>query len=529
MKITPRTESFAVSPQIQASDIAEIKARGFKTILCNRPDGEAHDQPEAEIIRQAAEDAGLVFVHLPLSSPAVSEADAQKMAMILQEMPAPILAYCRSGTRSTALFNAAQTQAPPPKTTRTIYDIVIVGGGSAGISTAASLRKRDKSLSIAIIEPSDQHYYQPGWTLVGAGILPQSVTHKPMARVIPTGVKWLKTAATSFSPDENRVMLANGDDISYRVLVLCPGLMLDWAAIPGLTETLGRNHVTSNYRFDLAPYTQKLTAGLKSGRALFTQPPMPIKCAGAPQKAMYLSCDEWRRAGTLNAIEVEFHNAGAVLFGVPAYVPALMDYVERYGIHLKFESKLVGVDGPARIARFEQKTADGQSVIVEQSFDMLHVVPPQRAPDFIKNSPLAAASGYVAVDEASLQHPVYKNVFGLGDACSTPNAKTAAAVRQQTPVVAGNILAFLQNKPLPFAYYGYGSCPLTVARNKIVLAEFSYGGKITPTFPTWMLDGTRPTRSAWFLKETILPRFYWHGMLKGREWLMQNHTQDNKK
>lgn len=529
MKITTRTTEFSVSPQIQASDMAEIKALGFRTILCNRPDGEAHDQPPAETIKQAAEEAGLAFAYLPLSSPSVSASDAAKMATALQTMPAPVLAYCRSGTRSTALFNAAHAQATPPKATRKIYDVVIVGGGSAGIATAAALHKRDKSLSIAIIEPSDTHYYQPGWTLVGAGILPPNATARPMARVIPAGVKWFKAEATEFTPDENRVVLANGDDVSYRALVLCPGLMLDWAAIPGLNETLGRNNVTSNYRFDLAPYTQKLTEGLKSGRALFTQPPMPIKCAGAPQKAMYLSCDTWRKAGTLNAIDVEFHNAGAVLFGVAAYVPALMEYVKRYNVNLQFESKLVGVDGPARIARFEQKNADGTCMMIERPFDMLHVVPPQRAPDFIKNSPFAAASGYVDVDEASLQHPVYKNVFGLGDACTTSNAKTAAAVRQQAPVVAGNILAFLQNKILPFAYSGYGSCPLTVERNKIVLAEFSYGGKITPTFPTWLLNGTRPTRTAWFLKETILPRFYWHGMLKGREWLMQKQDQNNKK
>ena len=530
MKITTRSEGFAVSPQIQASDIAELKTLGFKTILCNRPDGEAFDQPNAATIEQAAKAAGLVFVYLPLSSTSVSDSDAQKMAAILQESPAPVLAYCRSGTRSSILFEAANAHASPPKkAAQTIYDVVIVGGGSAGISTAAALRKRDKHLSIAIIEPSDTHYYQPGWTLVGAGILPQSATYRPMASVIPNGVKWFKTEATEFAPTENRVALASGDDVSYRVLVLCPGLMLDWAAIPGLTETLGRHNVTSNYRFDLAPYTQKLTEGLKSGRALFTQPPMPIKCAGAPQKAMYLSCDFWRKAGRLNAIDVAFHNAGAVLFGVPAYVPALMEYVKRYEIELKFESKLVSVDGPARSARFEQKAADGTSTISEQAFDMLHVVPPQRAPDFIKNSPFAAASGYVAVDEASLQHPVYKNVFGLGDGCSTSNAKTAAAVRQQTPVVAENILAFLHNKPLTFAYNGYGSCPLTVERNKIVLAEFGYGGKITPTFPTWMLNGTRPTRAAWFLKETVLPRFYWHGMLKGREWLMQKPHQTTKK
>lgn len=521
--------SFSVSPQITPPDLATLQAQGFKSIICNRPDAEAPDQPTSDAIKQAAEEVGLQFAYLPVTSPAITAIDAAKMAEALSHLPAPVLAYCRSGARSQAMYEAAQ--AVPSKThdvASKIYDVVIVGGGSAGIAVAAALRKRQATLCIALIEPADTHYYQPGWTLVGAGVLPQSATARPMHSVIPPGVTWLKTAATHFEPDTHRVRLANGEDVAYRALVLCPGLYLDWAAIPGLCDSLGQHGVTSNYRFDLAPYTQKLTKTLTSGRAIFTQPPMPIKCAGAPQKAMYLSCDEWRRAGRLQALNVEFHAAGNVLFGVAAYVPALMEYVKRYHIQLNFESTLIGVDGPAKTARFQQKNTDGTSEIKECHFDMLHVVPPQRAPDFIKNSPFAAANGYVAVDEARLQHPVYKNVFALGDACAAPNAKTAAAVRQQAPVVACNLLAFLNDKPLPAYYSGYGSCPLTVARNRIVLAEFSYGGKITPTFPTWLINGTKPTRAAWFLKETVLPRFYWHGMLKGREWCMQKNLSDVK-
>lgn len=529
MQIKTITASFSVSPQISPADLADLKAQGFKSIICNRPDEEAPGQPSGDAIRQAAAAQGLQFAYLPVASPTITPLDAAKMAEALAQLPAPLLAYCRSGTRSLAMYTAAQElSSKTHDVSSKIYDVVIVGGGSAGIAVAAALRKRQKHLGIALIEPSDTHYYQPGWTLVGGGVLPQNATSRPMQSVIPQGVTWLKTAATTFEPDNHRVQLANGEDISYRALVLCPGLYLDWAAIPGLCESLGQHGVTSNYRFDLAPYTQKLTKALSSGRAIFTQPPMPIKCAGAPQKAMYLSCDEWRKAGHLQAINTEFHAAGNVLFGVAAYVPALMEYVKRYHIQLNFESTLISVDGPAKTARFEHKHADGTTEIHERSFDMLHVVPPQRAPDFIKNSPFAATNGYVAVDEAKLHHPVYKNVFALGDACAAPNAKTAAAIRQQAPVVACNLLAFLNNKPLPAYYSGYGSCPLTVARNRIVLAEFSYGGKITPTFPTWLINGTKPTRAAWFLKETVLPRFYWQGMLKGREWCMQKNGADAK-
>lgn len=411
------------------------------------------------------------------------------------------------------------------------FDVVIVGGGSAGIATAASLLRRNGKLSIAVIEPASAHFYQPGWTLVGAGIFTPEQTRRAMASVMPDKVTWLRTAACRFTPDSNEVQLEDGSVVSYRVLVAAPGLKLDWGAIPGLFDALGKGGVTSNYRFDLAPYTYKLVSGLKRGRALFTQPPMPIKCAGAPQKAMYLSCDIWSDAGALRDIEVEFHNAGAVLFGVAAYVPALMAYVNRYGIALRPESRLVAVDGPGRAATFERKSPDGATERVERverEFDLLHAVPPQVAPDVVRMSPLAGATGFIDVDPATLRHMRYPDIFALGDACSAPNAKTAAAVRKQAPVVAMNVLATLEGKALPAAYDGYGSCPLTVERGKIVLAEFGYGGKLLPSFPSWVIDGTTPSRAAWFLKERLLPPIYWQGMLRGREWLARPQTSQGR-
>jgi sulfide:quinone oxidoreductase len=400
--------------------------------------------------------------------------------------------------------------------------VVIVGGGSAGIATAASILKRNARLTIAIVDPAQDHYYQPGWTLVGAGVFRAQDTRRAEADVMPKGVTWLQVAATGFDPDRHAVALADGRMLTYRVLVAAPGLRLAWEAIAGLEDTLGRNGVTSNYLYDLAPYTHRLVQEMTSGRALFSQPPMPIKCAGAPQKAMYLSCDIWRRAGLLPGIDVEFHNAGAVLFGVSTYVPALMDYIARYGIDLRLESNLVAVDGARRVATFECKR-DGRTETIERAFDMLHVVPPHVSHDWVAKSPLAAPSGFIDVDEATLRHKRYDDVFALGDGAGTSNAKTAAAARQQAPVVAVNVLAALEGKPPAADYDGYGSCPLTVERGKIVLAEFGYGGKLLPTFPKWLVDGARPTRAAWFLKERMLPPLYWQGMLKGRELLARPH------
>ncbi|TPE46866.1 NAD(P)/FAD-dependent oxidoreductase [Maribrevibacterium harenarium] len=400
------------------------------------------------------------------------------------------------------------------------FDVVIVGGGAGGISVAASLLKRQPGVSIAIIDPASEHSYQPGWTLVGGGVFKREDTRRPMASLIPHGVTFIPAAVTTFHPDSNAVSTDDGKVLGYRTLVVSPGLKLNWEAIPGLKETLGKNGVTSNYSWDTAPYTWQNVQQLKRGKAIFTQPPMPIKCAGAPQKAMYLSCSEWQRQAILKDIDVEFCNAGGVLFGVADYVPALMSYIDRYDINLSLGQNLVAVDGERKIATFETTDADGNKTRIEKEFDMLHVCPPQCALDFIKNSPLSDDAGWFDVYPDTLQHKRYDNIFGLGDGTNTPNAKTAAAVRAQAPVVAENVLSVLVKQSPRAIYDGYGSCPLTVERGKIVLAEFCYGGKVKPSFPTWFIDGTQPSYLAWLLKEKTLPWVYWQGMLKGHEWLV---------
>ncbi len=396
------------------------------------------------------------------------------------------------------------------------HNILIVGGGAAGLSTASSLIKRDSTVKVSVIEPSNKHYYQPGWTMVGRGVFEKEQTEKDIDLVWPKGVERIEDSVVEFNPAKSEVTLASGDVLGYEILVVCPGLKLDWDAVDGLSDSLGTNGVTSNYRYDMAPYTWELTQTVKKGNAIFTQPPMPIKCAGAPQKAMYLSCDYWLRNSNLGDINVSFSNAGPVLFGCATYVPPLMEYVEKYGINLEFGHNLKKVDGPNKVATFSTTDAEGNVSEIEKNFDMLHVCPPQTAPDFIKKSSIANPGGWVDVDDGTMQHKKFPNIFSLGDVSSTPNAKTAAAVRKQAPIVAANVLATINKGSLAPAYDGYGSCPLTVEHGKIILAEFGYGGKVMPTFP-W--DSTKARRSAWFLKKSVLPMVYWNMMLKGREWL----------
>lgn len=453
--------------------------------------------------------------------------------------------YCRTGNRSTNIWAASQLNqgrslaAIASETSptgfdvsgflqqaqvsgvvdRPRHDVVIVGAGSAGIALAASLKKREPQLHITLIDPSSEHYYQPGWTMVGAGVFDPKSTRRATRDLIPAGVTWQQQSVVSFDPANNQVSLDNGETVRYQQLVVCPGLKLDWSAVAGLEESLGKNGVTSNYRYDLAPYTWELVNTLQGGRAVFTQPPMPIKCAGAPQKALYLSADAWFRRGVLKDINVDFYNAGAALFGVAHYVPALMEYVEKYQAKLHFQQTLVKVDGANQKAWFRHNDAAGESQETCVEFDMLHVCPPQCAPDFVKDSELADANGWLDVDQATLQHQRFDNIWGLGDVMNAPNAKTMAAARKQVPVVADNLVSAMQARTLTASYDGYGSCPLTVERGKIVLAEFGYGGQLLPTFPAWLNNGARPTRLAWMLKTYALPMVYWQLMLKGREWL----------
>jgi sulfide:quinone oxidoreductase len=393
------------------------------------------------------------------------------------------------------------------------HTILIVGGGAAGVSVANNMRRQNGNIDIAIIEPSEKHYYQPGFTIIGGGAYTLKQSLRNEVDLIHPSVKWIKDYADTFQPDENTVTLRSGDSIGYDYLVVCPGLQLDWEKIAGLKETIGKNNVCSNYSPDTVEYTWECIKNIESGTALFTQPPMPIKCAGAPQKIMYLAADRFRQRGILEKFNIEFCNAGPAMFGVPFFAKALMKVVAGYGIKTNFNHNLVAIDGPAKTATFEITDSEGNKQQVTKQFDMIHVTPPQSAPDFIKKSPLAGPTGWVDVNNKTLQHNKYSNIFGLGDATSTPNAKTAAAVRKQVPVVVDNILGLMSSKQLAEGYDGYGSCPLTTSLSTVMLAEFSYDGRVTPSFP--FLDPRKNHWIWWWGKTTGFPWLYWHLMIKG--------------
>lgn len=391
------------------------------------------------------------------------------------------------------------------------HQILIIGGGNAGISTAAQLLRKNDKLDIAIVDPADKHYYQPAWTLVGGGAFDIQKTVRSEASVMPKGVTWIKQKAMAFAPEQNRVDLDSGS-VTYDYMIVCPGIQLNWNAIKGLTETIGKNNVCSNYSFETAPYTFECVRNFKGGKALFHNPSTPVKCGGAPHKIMYLATDYFRKHGLLSKTEVHYWSGAAKLFAVPVYEKTLLEVVKRGNMQLHLMYNLTEIDGPNHRAKFVGIADDNKDEVHEVEFDMIHVTPPQSAPDFVRNSPLANSLGWIDVDKGTLQHVRYSNIFALGDAAGLPISKTGAAIRKQAPVLVDNLLSMMAGQPFSAEYLGYTSCPLVTGYGKLVLAEFDYNNTPMETFP---FDQSKERWSMYQLKKQVLPRMYWGAILKG--------------
>lgn len=340
------------------------------------------------------------------------------------------------------------------------HTVIIIGAGTGGTTVAARLRRAQPNLDVAIIDPSPDHYYQPAWTLVGGGAYKAETTRRDIQSCLPQGVHHISAAVSALHPDDKQVELADGTRLAYDFLVVAAGIQMNWNAIEGLADALGKNGVTSNYRYDLASYTWDLVRDFKGGTAIFTQPAGAVKCPGAPQKALYLSADHFRKHHLKT--DIQFRTAGAAIFGVPFYSQALEKVMDSYQAQVKFGQHLVEVRGAENIAVFES-TVEGQAVREDVHYDLLHVVPPQSAPDFIRDSALADAAGWLEVDKHTLRHTRYANVFGLGDCTSSPNSKTAAAIKSQAPVLVANLFQALQGLGNTESYDGYAACPLTTS------------------------------------------------------------------
>ncbi len=413
------------------------------------------------------------------------------------------------------------------------HQILIIGGGTAGIMVAAQLRKANKALDIAIVEPAKEHFYQPAWTLVGAGTYNMKKTARPMASLIPSGVHWIQEYAAAFNPTQNEISLKSGEKISYDYLVVAPGLVMDPSLIEGLPEALGKGVVCSNYTDP--EHTWEVLQNFKGGNAVFTQPTTPIKCGGAPQKIAYLAADYLRKQGLADKTNVVFATPGSVIFGVKTIAETLMQVIHRYKIHFKPFYAPVKIDGENRKITFRSVAPDENNCVINEGnvlneqlygtseivmpFDMLHLAPPQTAPAFVRNSELVNEAKWLDVNHGTLQHNQFGNIFGLGDVAALPTAKTGAAIRKQVPIVVENLLRLVKAQSLsPKVYNGYSSCPLVTGYGKMVLAEFDYQNNFTPDpklKQMLVFNSDKEHWRLWMLKKHILPYLYWNKMMKG--------------
>lgn len=389
------------------------------------------------------------------------------------------------------------------------HDILIVGGGAAGLTVAARLKKADRNLRVAVIEPSTKHYYQPLWTLVGGGIVERERSERDEKDLIPDGVEWIRDAVTEFQPEKNSVLTRDGKTIRYDQLVVAPGIQVDWEKVKGLKENLGTRGICSNYSYESVNSTWEYIRNFKGGTAIFTFPNTPVKCGGAPQKIMYLAEHYFRKSGVRKESTVAFYSAGASIFAVKKYADALNRVIKRRHIETHYQSNLIELRPATREAVFESVDTKETKAV---RYDMIHVTPPMSGPDFIKRSALANAAGWIDVNKETLQHVRFPNIFGLGDASSLPTSKTGAAIRKQAPVVVSNLMALRKGTVGDAQYDGYTSCPLVTGYGKLILAEFDYEGKPQETFP---FDQSKERYSMYLLKKHLLPKLYWGGMLKG--------------
>ncbi|OJJ29787.1 hypothetical protein ASPWEDRAFT_33019 [Aspergillus wentii DTO 134E9] len=421
--------------------------------------------------------------------------------------------------RSVPSFRTLATAAPVGSAAQN-HKVVVIGGGTAGLAVSHQLLRSGKFVQddIAVVDPSEFHNYQPGWTLVGGGLKNKEDLRRPLNSLIDPKLKFYNNGVDTFSPEDNFLTLGNGDKVNYEHLVVAPGISVNNGSIKGLPEALAdpSSMVSSIFSYNTCDKVFPTIEKLKSGNAIFTQPAGAIKCAGAPQKIMWLALDHWKRAGLYNpsnpsesAIKISFATGLPVMFGVPKYNAKLEELRRERGVEGLFQHDLVAVDGnTATFAR-----PDGQEQ-VKKEFDLLHVVPKMGPHAFIKNSALANEAGFVDVDDNTTRHKKFSNVWSAGDASSLPTSKTAAAVTAQAPVLVDGVLKALEGKESEARYDGYTSCPLTTEYGKVLLAEFKYGGVPKETFGT-LIDQINPRREFYHLKKDFFPWVYYNSMVKG--------------
>lgn len=405
--------------------------------------------------------------------------------------------------------------------------IVIIGGGSAGISMAARLKRWLDKPDITLIDPSDRQFYQPGFTLIASGVYQPDEVWKKQEDCIPGGIRWIKDSVAAVDPVRNRVATVQNGEIPYDFLVLTPGLQINWTKVEGITrETLGQGNAHCIYDFEGAQKTWKALQEFSrtGGKGIYTDTYTKHKCGGAPKKICLLTEHYTRKQGTRDNVSLNFYTASKQLYDVPFYTPRLLEIYEERNIPIHLNVRVKGVDTAAKQVHFEKIETRGEEKTYTpfvEDYDFLHFTPPMSAPDFVRESGLGwtegklAADAWVMVDKETLVHKTYPNIISLGDVAGIPTSKTSAAIRIQVPIAAKNLISLMEGKEPAEKYNGYAACPIVTDYGHVLLCEFNYEKKPETSFPFTMIDTSKEQWLAWLLKVYFLKPMYFYGMLNG--------------
>ncbi|MBN2905071.1 MAG: NAD(P)/FAD-dependent oxidoreductase [Rhodobacteraceae bacterium] len=397
--------------------------------------------------------------------------------------------------------------------------IVILGAGAAGTAIANRLVDRLDGAKITIVDARKRHLYQPGFTLIAAGLKSQDYSVSRTGDWLPRDIDWIEDAAAEIDPVAKKVVTAGGKTIAYDYLVLATGLKLDWDAVEGFSmDLVGTNGIGAVYA---GPEQAYATWGAmdrftdEGGKALFFRPATEMKCAGAPLKYTFLTDDYARKKGSRGRVEITYAAHSNSLFSVPIVHEKVRMLFEDRGVKTHYNHVIKAIDPGKKIATFATPEGD-----VEMDYDFTNVIPPMVAPDVIRNSDLAwqtgkwVDQGWAEVDPQTLRHARFPEVFAIGDSAGVPKGKTAASVKWQVPVAEDHIVADIAGRLSPAIYNGYTSCPLITRVGRAMLVEFDYRNNLTPSFPG-VIAPLEELWISWLMKEVALKATY-NAMLRGK-------------
>jgi len=418
-----------------------------------------------------------------------------------------------------ALVGAGAVARAPRAAVPTTAKIIIIGAGAAGLSAASRLAMGLSGAQITMLDKRREHHYQPGYTLVAAGLKNADYVLSSTRTWVHPGVNWVEESAAEIDPIGKTVTTDAGQRLPYDFLIVATGLSLDYGAIEGMdVSRIGQNGLGSVYAGPseaLATWRAMSDFADKGGQGVFLRPATEMKCAGAPLKYAFLTDDFLRRRGNRGRAELTYNAHNRALFGVPIVSERVRMLYDERGIRVTHDHVLRRIDPGRRIATFRTPAGD-----VEQQYDFINVVPPMRAPAVVRNSPLAwqtgpnAADGWAEVDRHTLRHPRFPEVFCVGDVAGVPKGKTAASVKWQVPVAVDHLIATIQGRQSAESYNGYTSCPLITRVGRAMLVEFDYNDNLTPSFPG-VIAPLEELWISWIMKEVGLKPTYL-AMLRGR-------------